>query len=213
MSELNPWDVGYVAPILDRAAIVGANSQRAAEAGAEVKRRNKALKAEGITPPKTKTQEMLDTRTEENLSLEDQVFYQNFTIEYLRDFNATNAWLRADGPPKSARVRGSQLLKTPYVQKLIQKVTDELEIDNLVTGKQVVMALWREANHYGEDGGSGARVRALMGLARIKKMDVQVVEQKVVQHNVMVVPMAVDNDAWAAAAAESQAQLKSDVRV
>lgn len=213
MSDLNPWDEGYEPPVIDANAIKSAKMQDANAKSQAVKQRNKKLIAEGIEPPKTEVQKMLDTRTEENLSAEEQIFYQDFTVEYLRDFNARNAWLRAGGPPKSAHVRGPQLLKTPYVQKLIQTVTNELEIENIVTGKQVVMGLWREANYFGEDGNSGSRVRALMGLARIKKMDVQVVEQKTVQHNVMVVPMAVDNDAWAEAAAQSQAQLKSDVRV
>lgn len=221
MTDLNPWDEGYVAPVFDAVAIKAAVGQKAGIAAQAAKKQRKEAilngdidvnDAEAMEAVASKLSKNLATRTEENLTHTEKLRYQDFAVEYLKDMDPTAAWIRAGGKIKSAHVRGRQVLRTPYCQKLIAMVVDQLEIDNLVTGKQIVMGLWREANYYGEDGGAGSRVRALMGLARIKKMDVQVVEQKVVTHNVMHVPMVTSADAWAAAAAESQTALKQDVR-
>lgn len=216
-----PWEEGYSQPEIDLAQ---RNRERASKAGiasGEAKRKREEALANlpaNATPEQiaaatqSKQARRLSKLSEENLSIEKRQLYQDFACEYLRDFNPTNAWIRAGGKPKSAMVRSRQVLRTPYVQKLINTVMDSLEEDNLVTRKQIIMGLWREANDREEGSSGGARVRALMGLARIKKMDVQVVENKgTIQHNVMAVPMT-DAGGWAKAAEESQAALKSDVR-
>lgn len=221
MTDLNPWDAGYVAPAFDVKAIKAAGGQKAGKAAQKAKKeRQQAIldgnidvnDAEAMDAVASKFSKDIATRTEANLSHTERIRYQDFAVEYLKDMNPTLAWIRAGGKIKSAHVRGRQVLRTPYCQQLIRAVVDSLEVDNIVTAKQIVMGLWREANNFDEEGVAGSRVRALMGLARIKKMDVQVVEQKTVTHHVMHVPMAADADAWAAAAAESQNQLKQDVR-
>lgn len=221
MSGLYPWDEGYEAPSIDAAAIKSANTAKAGAIGQALRkeRQEKILSGEidpndeeGMKAVTSKLGVALSKHTEENLSVGQKLKYQDFAVEYLRDMDPTLAWIRVGGKPKSAHVRGRQVLRTPYVQGLIQRVVDETEQENLVSGKQIIMALWREGNYFGEDGGAGSRVRALMGLARIKKMDVQVVEKTVKKTHVMQVPMAVDADAWGQAAAQSQAALKSDVR-
>ena len=221
MADLNPWDEGYVAPVFDVKELKAAVARKAGLTGQQRKReKNQAIidgtldvsderAMDAVASNLSKT---LATKTEENLSDTEKLRYQEFAVQYMKDMDPTMAWIRAGGKPKSAHVRGRQVLRTPYVQQLIQRVVDGLEQENLVTGKQIIMGLWREANYFGDDGGAGSRVRALMGLARIKKMDVQVVEQKTVQHNVMVVPMGSNADDWAKAAAESQGALKAEVR-
>lgn len=221
---LNPWDEGYVAPEFDVqqiysdravAAVTASNAVRA-ERRREAEQENPGLsdgELHKIVNSQSKVGQRLATRTEEALTPEQRELYQDFAVEYLFDFNAPLALIRAGGKPKSAAVRGPQMLRTPYVQQLIKLAMDSLEEENLVTRKQIIMGLWREANDQNEGASGGARVRALMGLARIKQMDVKVVETKAtVQHNVMHVPMAVDNDSWAQAAEQSQQALKSDVR-
>lgn len=221
MSGLYPWDEGYKPPEIDVAALRSAQNSKAGQVGQQLKkeRQEKILSGEvdpddeeGMKAISSKLGIALSKHTEENLSVGQKLKYQDFAVEYLRDMDPTLAWLRVGGKPKSAHVRGRQVLRTPYVQSLIQRVIDETEQENLVSGKQIIMALWREANYMGEDGGAGSRVRALMGLARIKKMDVQVIEKSVKKTHVMHVPMAVDADTWGQAAAQSQAALKSDVR-
>lgn len=221
MAELNPWDEGYVAPVFDVKELKAAVGRRAGLAAQNAKREKTQAILNGdldVSDEKameavaSKLSKQIATRTEENLSDTEKLRYQDFAVEYMKDMDPTLAWIRAGGKIKSAHVRGRQVLRTPYVQQLIQRVVDACEQENLVTGKQIIMGLWREANHFGDDGGAGSRVRALMGLARIKKMDVQVVEQKTVQHNVMVVPMGSTADDWAKAAAESQGALKAEVR-
>jgi len=221
MSELNPWDEGYEAPVFDAKALRSAVGRTAGLAAQKAKREKTQAILDGtldvsdekaMAAVASKLSKRLETRTEENLSDTEKLRYQEFAVEYMKDMDPTLAWIRAGGKIKSAHVRGRQVLRTPYVQQLIQRVVDGLEQENLVTGKQIIMGLWREANYFGDDGGAGSRVRALMGLARIKKMDVQVVEQKTVQHNVMVVPLGSSADDWAKAAQESQGALKADVR-
>lgn len=221
MADLNPWDEGYVAPEFDVVALKAAVGRRAGLAAHETKlARTQAIldgsidvnDEEAMSAVASKLSKQIATRTEENLSPTEKLRYQDFAVEYLKDMNPMLAWIRAGGKKKSAHVRGAQVLRTPYCQQLIQRVIDACEQENLVSGKQIIMGLWREANYFGDDGGAGSRVRALMGLARIKKMDVQVVEQKTVQHNVMVVPMGSNADDWAQAAQASQTALKNDVR-
>lgn len=222
MSELKPWEAGYEAPVFDVAAIksevgrnAGSQSQksilehREAIANGEIQGTTEEIANMTIS----KLGKHLATRTEDNLSAQEKAFYQDFACEYLRDFDPEMALIRAGGKPKSAHVRGRQMLRTPYCQMLIKRVMDSLEEDNLITRKDIIMGLWREANDRGEGSSGGARVRALMGLARIKQMDIKVVEKNTtITHNVMNVPMPLNNDAWAAAAEQSQAELKSDVR-
>lgn len=204
---LNPWDEGYKAPEIDVAAYKKAYTSAAGAVGGEVKR-ELAKSGEGSAMSKR-----LLKMTEDEMSPEQKLFCQEFAVEYLRDFSAWQAFIRAGGSPKAARARGPQLMRTPYVAGLIRKVVESLEEENLVTRKDIIMGLWREANDDSESANGGSRVRALMGLARIKQMDVKIVKNEgTIQHNVMAVPMAVDNDAWAAAAEQSQQALKSDVR-
>lgn len=206
--SLMPWDEGYKAPEIDVAAYKSEFTKRAGLASGEAKR--EMIK----TGNPSKLSKQIAKLTEDEMSNEQKLFCQDFAVEFLRDFHAANAFIRAGGPVKSAKVRGPQLKRTPYVEGLIRKVVDSLEEENLVTRKDIIMGLWREANDTESEGASGgARVRALMGLARIKQMDIKIVKNEgVIQHNVMAVPMAVDNDAWAAAAEESQKSLKHDVR-
>lgn len=54
---------------------------------------------------------------------------RRFATEYLVDFNATQAYLRAAAPNKvkitSARANGSRLLKNPLIQQLVRDARDQ----------------------------------------------------------------------------------------
>lgn len=148
---------------------------------------------------------------------EKQLMWSRFASEYLRDYNCELAYIRACAvigkkPGKNPYRKGYDMVRQPFVQALIKEVVDALNEEELVTRKDVVLGLWKEANNHDEDANGGSRVRALMGLARIKQMDTKTVKKEVAVQNVMRVPIPPDNDAWAAAASESQRALKEDVR-
>lgn len=229
MSDLKPWDPGYMPPkvtpeiIEEKLAEDTAARVKGAEA-ARAKRKELDQQLLAINPDPTPEERrefhMAHTEhgrkilamTEANLTPEQKLEHQEFAIQYLRCFDAPKAYTLATGKTKNMYKRAREMLYSPYTQSLIKQVTDALEEEQLITRKDVLLGLWREANSMDESANGGSRVRALMGLARIKKMDVHTQKVEVKQtHNVMHVPM-VDNDAWAMAAEESQRQLKQDVR-
>lgn len=215
--SLKPWEEGYEAPPLisneEYAEHRYSNGAHALEKGRAKRMERKEARDAGLPVPKSKEEEIGETRTEETLTEGTKNKVKEFVMEYLRDFNGTAAVMRCGWNPQTAHTTARKYLHMKYTQDLINEVMAEVEEDQLINRKQIIAGLVREANYFGEDGGASSRIKALMGLARIKKMDVQVQEVKgVIQHNVMAVPMAVDTDAWAAAAEQSQAELKSDVR-
>ncbi len=222
MSDQNPWDDDYVPPPeikkplpsapspppflfqtenvgVNRLGMLAGNNNDVRDIVESPSAQKEARREAGRTPA------------------EKQLLWTKFASEYLRDYNCELAFIRACAfigkkPGKNAYKKGYAILRQPFVQMLIKRVVDELNEEELVTRKDVVMGLWKEANSTSEDANGGSRVRALMGLARIKQMDTKTVEKKVNVQNVMRVPIPADNDAWAAAAADSQRALKEDVR-
>ena len=229
MSDLKPWDPGYMPPkvtpeIIEEKLAEDAEARARGAEAARKKRQEVEQQLLAINPDPTEQERrefhMAHTEhgrkilamTEANLSPEQKLEFQSFAVEYLRHFDAPRAYMAATGKSKPNYKRAREMLYSPYTQHLIKQVTEALEEEQLITRKDVLLGLWREANSMDESANGGSRVRALMGLARIKKMDVHTQKVEVKQtHNVMHVPM-VDNDAWAMAAEESQRQLKHDVR-
>lgn len=66
-----------------------------------------------------------------------------FAREYLVDFNATAAYIRAGYKGKGAGQSGHALLKNPEIQKLLATLRHKREILIENTGAQVVQELWR----------------------------------------------------------------------
>ena len=215
--SLKPWEPGYEPPPLisneEYADYRYRNGTEGIAKGREVIAERKKARDAGLPVPPSKEELKGELQTEETLSEPTKAKVREFVMEYLRDFNGVQAVLRCGWNPQTAHTLSRKYLHMRYTQDLINEVMAEVEEDDLINRKQIIAGLIREANYFGEDGGASARIKALMGLARIKKMDVQVQEVKgTITHNVMAVPMAVDTDAWAAAAEQSQAELKSDVR-
>lgn len=222
MSELNPWEQNYVPPPELKAPIPSAPSPPPFLHQTQNQGMNRLGMLAGNNDD---IKEIVDSKQAQKAAkqeagrtpAEKQLLWSKFASEYLRDYNVELAYIRTCAVlgkkvGKNAYRKGYDMLRQPFVQVLIKEVVDQLNEEELVTRKDVVLGLWKEANNTGEDANGGSRVRALMGLARIKQMDTKTVEKKVEVQNVMRVPVPADNDAWAAAAADSQRALKEDVR-
>lgn len=70
---------------------------------------------------------------------------QKFILEYLRDFNATRAAIRAGFKKKSARQCGCILKKDPQVQKAINKRKAEIAEETKIHFKDILFELQRYA--------------------------------------------------------------------
>lgn len=66
---------------------------------------------------------------------------QNFAQEYLVDFNAGQAAIRAGYSKRSARVKGCELLKDPRIKAIVEKRLEELSERVKITQEQVVEEL------------------------------------------------------------------------
>lgn len=85
---------------------------------------------------------------------------QAFFREYLKDFNGTQAYIRAGYGKRAARSNAYHLLQQAkrlgLLAKLVQQVADHAE----VAATQLTQVLWREAQGEGPDTNASARVRA-----------------------------------------------------
>lgn len=142
-----------------------------------------------------------------------------FISAYVRNFNATEAYYATgyEGNPKQAAIKGRKMLTEPYVQALLTSYLDALEEDEIVSRKEILAGLKREANHFGEDATHSARVTAWSKLAATKGMGTEGKNggnsvAVMTTGNVMVVPMAQSQDEWEAMARTQQAQLKQQVK-
>lgn len=70
---------------------------------------------------------------------------QNFAQEYLVDFNAGQAAIRAGYSKRSARVKGCELLKDPRIKEIIDKRLEELAERTRMTQEQVFQELVKVA--------------------------------------------------------------------
>ncbi|MBD4207874.1 hypothetical protein GUH47_18140 [Xanthomonas citri pv. citri] len=166
--------------------------------------------------PESATSKRVARLTSENLRPDQIEMVNAFVAAYLRCFDAPQAFIMAGGKPKSATNRGYEMLRWPATQERLQAAVEALEEEQLLTRKGILMGLLKEANYHGHDSSHGSRVRAWMGLARIKKMDVQVTENHhTVRGGVMLIPVGPQTDTidgWAQVVADDQARLKEEVR-
>jgi hypothetical protein len=214
-----PWEAGYTppepAPVMSKVEagrIGGQTRVKRREEGLPVKPPRKS-KPGPVADPNSACAQKAAWETAENISLKRRTFLDRFIREYLRDFNASMAYIRADGAPSHATTGGPEALRSAYVQMRLAEVVDMLEEEDLLTRKDILLGLKKEANSYGIDSNSASRVRAWSQLAKIKGMEVQKTETKVThQGGVMLVPMAPSLQSWEEQAANAQRQLKHDVR-
>lgn len=164
----------------------------------------------------------LAAMTEGNLSPAQRKRADEFVLQYLRDFNATQAFIRTqvgEGKPceeidvSYASNAGYQMTRWPYVAQKIQEAMELAEEKNIVTRNEVMFGLKREAHFHGVGASHGARVGSWGKLATILGMDVRKVEASLsLRGGVLVVPAVDGVEAWESRAAAAQAALKEDVR-
>ena len=222
MSDLKPWEAGYVtpppSPVMSKTEIGRLGGVKQAE------RRKAGLPtlpvSDGTKPPgrpitNMERQAKYDSMTEETLPLKRKMFLDKFVFEYLHDFNAPMAYIRAGGSTSHANTGGASTLRIAYVQTQLRVVREMIDEEQLVTRAEVILGIKKEAHHSGDDGSSAARVRAWGLLAKIKGMEaptkVDIVDERP-KGGVMEVPMVATEVEWQEVASSSQTQLKTDVR-
>ncbi|UZT28670.1 terminase small subunit [Vibrio phage 033B] len=133
-----------------------------------------------------------------------------FARSYIMCFNKTQAAREAGfGAPD---VKGSKLSREPYTAALIRKLMDEIEEEKIVTNKEVLFGLKKEAMNE-EDGSQMGRISAWSHLSKIKGMQQPDTQVNVnAGGGVMVVGEVQSVDEWEAQAAQSQQALKDSVR-
>lgn len=156
---------------------------------------------------KSHTAQLYESRTAETLCESAKILRDAFCREYIKDFNGRKAMSRLGfAHTDTLRQRASQFLREPYVQQQLDKLLRQLRPEDVVTRGQVMAAMWKEANDYGNEG--GVRVSALAHLARMLGMD-KGKEEKSSETpiGVMLVPV-ISIDEWSTSAAAAQALLK-----
>ncbi len=219
MTIKKPWEEGYEAPPetmpmskVDAGRMGGFVNKARRKAGLPAMPPKKS-KPGPVSDPNSAYSQRAEWENEDNISLKRRAMLDNFTREYLYDFNAPMAYIRAGGAESHAVTGGHQALKSAYVQQQLRLVTDILEEEELLTRKDIILGLKKEANYKGDDSSQSARVRAWSALAKIKGMEIQKVDTTVTHKGgIMLVPMAANLNVWENNATDSQAQLKHEVR-
>lgn len=214
MSDLKPWEIGYVEP--------PSNPNITQEVAAYARSHKGKKKKEEPTPDQVvyvdqdgevdQAIESIEAAPEWKLTPQQRVKLNAFVVEYFKDFSVRNAYRRLNGSMHTMSY-AYKLYHHPYVQWRIQQHLEELDEEDIVTVKEVIMGLKREAHHFGEDGAASARVSALKILATMKGKLVKRSETTT-KHTggVMVIPAPQSVEDWEAMTSASQEQLKRDVR-
>ena len=212
--SLKPWDEGYVPP----APNLDDKKQGAAKGGKTTqqrRRRQKELNPEAdpwAPVPDSANSMRLAAITEDTIKPEQKLSMDRFVTEYLYDFSARKAWVRA-GLAESTAQKAYEWLRTGYVQSKIKEMIELMDEEEIMTRKEILMGIKREAHAFGPDANSATRTGALKLMAQMRGMLIKKTESKV-QHQggVMIVPMPADKVQWEQAAQQSQAALKHEVR-
>lgn len=161
--------------------------------------------------------------TEGKISPKSKDRADRFIMQYLRDFNATQSFIRLcidegkkyeDIDYNYAMNKGWQMTRWPYVAQKIQEAMDAAEEENILSNKDILWGVKKEMSYHGMGASHGARVSALALGAKIKGMEAaKKVEASVaIRGGVMIVPETQDLKSWERRASEAQAALKEEVR-
>lgn len=101
---------------------------------------------------------------------------KRFVEEYLIDFNATQAAIRAGYSENSAYSIGQENLKKPEIKGEIDKLTDKMTERALITKERIIQGLLNEAETFGEGSSHSARVSAWAHLGKHLQMFTDKVE-------------------------------------
>jgi phage terminase small subunit len=97
---------------------------------------------------------------------------QRFVEEYLKDLNATQAYLRSHpgASANTARTEGSRLLAKPDIKKLIDEATTQRSKRINISQDEILAELWRvafaDATYFDEWGKLADKLKALELLGR-----------------------------------------------
>lgn len=91
---------------------------------------------------------------------------ERFVQEYLKDGNATQAYIRAGYAPKAADVCGTKLLGNARVSAAVKAGREKLAAKAGLTVERVVNGLLREATGEAEDSTAPARISAWAHLGK-----------------------------------------------
>lgn len=101
---------------------------------------------------------------------------KRFVEEYLIDFNATQACIRAGYSEHTAQAIGTENLTKPLIKAEIDRHIKSLEESALVTKEMVIKGLLDEAKVFGEGSSHSARVSAWAHLGKHLNMFTEKVE-------------------------------------
>lgn len=163
--------------------------------------------------PKSKNSQMLAGRTGDTYTDKQKDLRDRFVNEYLIDFNATDAYIRAGGNQKNPTQAGYNLKREPYVARAIQAAVDSLDAAKVTNRQRIMAGLVREANHFGIGAAHAARVSAWTRLSSLLGMDQKQTERSLsARGGVMVVPQVESDIDWEKRAQAAQSALKEAVR-
>lgn len=155
---------------------------------------------------------------------EDEFRLRTFVNQYLKDFDPFHACIRMGYPDDVASSNARIFLGNAYVQLKVQEVLAAAQADSIVSGNQVLAALWKEANRPDMVvsgcvmSNSASRIAALKELAKIKQLSAPQNDKGsgigVVVHHVYVDSNGTASaEAWERAAIKEQGDLKRQVAI
>lgn len=152
------------------------------------------------------------------LSIQDTTRLKGFALEYLKDFNATQAAMRLGYDPAIAGNTGCLLLNNCYTQILLSERISQATEGEIVNTRQVIAELWKEANAPDKafSANAATRIKALEVLAKILRLGQNAPPPKDLlasSSGVMLVPMAVDPAEWGRIAQDQQKALKASTYI
>ena len=147
--------------------------------------------------------------TEDRLSESAKLRRRLFAAHYIKTTNASSAATFAGF--SSPGSKGAKLLHEPYVQDLIAKMLNAMDLDAIITQQEVVFRFKEEANDMSA-ANQGARISALAHIAKIHGMMIDRQETTVNASGVMIVPALTSADEWGALASAAQNKLKNEVK-
>ncbi|HWV45502.1 MAG TPA: terminase small subunit [Nitrospira sp.] len=152
------------------------------------------------------------------LTASERVLRDKFIVEYLKDYDAFGASLRAGFMSTMAIEYAKRFLEEPYVQSEIARLERAAAEDPKAEEEQrkrfILASLTREANYRGPGSSHAARVAALAKLGNFLDMDgVQKTKNEHLHRGgVMAVPGIASLEDWEKAAKDSQTQLVKDTQ-
>lgn len=135
------------------------------------KRRKPEKTGKNAYDPNSATSKRLRSNTSSKLPPSAKRRRERFVRRYIIHFNQKRAAMEIGISEKTASKAASEFLREPYTLEVLDRLIRESEEADLCTRNEVIMGLKREANYYGDDGQSSARVSAWGKLGKYLGME------------------------------------------